>query len=85
MSEMLQYIFGTMTEAEKALGQMQKIVKKARTTSRKSFALSVIGAGIAVASYIHVKQLEERVEALEETIRSMTEYDDEETEDEEVQ
>lgn len=85
MSEMLQYIFGTMTEAEKALGQMQKIVKKNRTTSRKGFVLSVIGAGFAVASYIHTKQLQERVDILEETLRSMTEYEDEEAENEEVQ
>lgn len=85
MTEMLQYIFGTMTESEKMICQMQKIVKKSRTTSRRGFALALISTGIAVASYIHTKQLEERVEALEETVRSITEYAEEEPEDEEVQ
>lgn len=85
MTEMLQYIFGTMTESEKMICQMQKIVKKSRTTSRRSFALALISTSIAVASYFHTKQLEERVEALEETVRSITEYAEEEPEDEEVQ
>lgn len=83
MPEMFQYIFGTMGNVEKAVNQMQKIVKKTRSTSRRSFGVAIIGAGIAIASYIHTKQLEERVAALEETVHSMTEgYAEEEDEDE---
>lgn len=84
MSDMLQYIFSTMGEVEKAVNQMQRVVKKSRSTSRKSFGLAIIGSGIAIASYIHTRQLEERVNALEETVRSMTEpYAEEEGDDDE--
>ena len=85
MSEMLQYIFSTMSDSEKAICQMQKLIKRQKTLNRRSFGLAVIGAGLAVASYIHTKQLQERVDALEETVRSMTEYAEEDIDDEEVQ
>lgn len=85
MAEVFDYVFKAMTNTEKSLAQMQKIVRKQRSANRRSFVLAVIGAGIAIGSYIHTKQLEERVKTLEESVQSMTEYTEEEYENEEVQ
>ena len=81
---MLNYIFGNLNEAEKALENMQRMIRKMKSSNRKAFVLAIISAAIAVASFIKTKELQERVAKLEETLSEMTVYEEEETEEEET-